>query len=262
MSYILEALRRAERERDTGKAPSVESLSRGVVEVERTRAPLSVWILAIATAVIASAALAILLWPHPRAAAPTPQAIEPAAAPRPVPQSAPTPVQASLSAAPSPAPTTIEDRDDVVSLDDVTGDATGAATSPDNEAPAPTPTPTPALEPEDTATATSTGPSAAPAAAANPPAPASARDTDQGTIMVPAGVTVLREMPASYREQFPVRTLDVHVYDPDPAKRWVMVDGKRYREGNTLASGAQIEQIIEAGVVFDFQGARVLLPVR
>src|SRR3546814_4667339 len=64
MSYILDALRRAERERDTGKAPSVESLNRGVTEVDRARVPPSVWILAIATTVIAGAALAILLWPH------------------------------------------------------------------------------------------------------------------------------------------------------------------------------------------------------
>src|SRR3546814_12272962 len=69
-------------------------------------------------------------------------------------------------------------------------------------------------------------------------------------------------MPIRYREQFPVRTLDVHVYDPDPAKRWVMIDGKRYREGDTLASGPQIAQIIESGVVFDYQGAQDLLPVR
>src|SRR3546814_5568395 len=64
MSYILDALRRAERERDTGKAPSVESLNRGVTEVERARVPPRVCILAIATTVIAGAALAILLWPH------------------------------------------------------------------------------------------------------------------------------------------------------------------------------------------------------
>src|SRR3546814_2275311 len=101
-----------------------------------------------------------------------------------------------------------------------------------------------------------------PVAATGPAPPASTLDTDRGTIVVPAGVTVLREMPIRYREQFPVRTLDVHVYDPDPAKRWVMIDGKRYREGDTLASGPQIAQIIESGVVFDYQGAQVLLPVR
>lgn len=255
MSYILEALRRAERERDTGKAPSVESLNRSVIEVDRTRVPLRIWVLAIATAVIACIALVILIWPHPHATPPTPQAAESAAAPLPTPQVVAAPMQTSSPETESPAPATIEDRDDVISLDDVTGDSQDAASASDATDAAPVT----ALEPQDTAAA-NLEPAAAPA---TPPAPpASPLDTDRGTIMVPAGVTVLREMPASYREQFPVRTLDVHVYDPDPAKRWVMIDGKRYREGAALASGPQVAQIIEAGVVFDYRGARVLLPVR
>src|SRR3546814_15549438 len=58
-----------------------------------------------------------------------------------------------------------------------------------------------ALQPEDAA-------ADSPVAATSPAPPASTLDTDRGTIVVPAGVTVLREMPTRYREQFPVRTLD------------------------------------------------------
>lgn len=255
MSYILEALRRAERERDTGKAPSVESLNRGGAEIDRPRVPPSIWALAIATAVIACIALAILLWPHaqPKAPASEPLATSPA------PQSAVEPARASAptvqayAAVPTATPTAIEDRDDVISLDDVTGDAVDAPAAADAGGPAAAAP----IEPEDTAADPASAPSAISA-----PNPAAAPDTDHAAIMVPAGVTVLREMPASYREQFPVQTLDVHVYNPDPAKRWVMIAGTRYREGQTVASGPQIAQITEAGVVFDYQGARVLLPIR
>lgn len=251
MSYILDALRRAERERDTGKPPSVESLNRGRVEVDRARVPLSVWSLAIATAVVACTALAILLWPHAQPKAPATESV-PTAPPVP-PTAARAPAPAEPTYAETPIPTAIEDHDDVVSLDDVTGEEAddSAASAVDESATAPMS----AAQPEDTA-------SDSPAITTSPAAPASAPDTSHGTVMVPAGVTALREMPARYREQFPVHTLDVHVYDPDPARRWVMIDGKRYREGATLTSGPQIAQIIEAGVVFDYRGARVLLPVR
>ncbi|NGY05469.1 general secretion pathway protein GspB [Solimonas terrae] len=259
MSYILEALRRAERERDTGKAPSVESLSRSASAAPPSRVPLNVWILAISTAVVAIAALTILLWPashdRPAAVASTqpanPSTLETAAAAAPIAPVAP--AAATEHDAVPPPPAAIEDRDAVDNLDELTGesandtavappatqDLAAAGTEPDSDAPA----------------------AGVPAAAAAVP-PASNDVTDHGTIVVPAGVTVLRDMPASYREQFPVRALDVHVYDPDPAKRWVMIDARRYREGDTLASGPQIVQIIESGVIFDYQGAHVLLPVR
>src|SRR3546814_15447720 len=95
MSYILDALRRAERERDTGKAPSVESLNRGVTEVDRARVPPSVWILAIATTVIAGAALAILLWHH---TPPSSAQGEAPPTPRPVVRATPEPARAHAHA--------------------------------------------------------------------------------------------------------------------------------------------------------------------
>nr|WP_277346352.1 general secretion pathway protein GspB [Solimonas marina] len=67
-------------------------------------------------------------------------------------------------------------------------------------------------------------------------------------------------MPADYREKFPATTLQIHVYDPDPSKRWIMVDGQRYHEGDKLSSGPSVVEITEDGVVFDYAGQRVLLP--
>ena len=253
MSYILEALRRAERERDTGRAPSVESLNRAMPVSERSRVPPSVWALAITTALIAGTALVVSLWPRSPAPAAQPAAT---AAPLPIDRPA-TPISAAVI---DPEPAAIDD--DVVSLDDVVGDD---ATEEDDTPPAAAPTePEPAPAPTPDVAETREVPEAAVNAETPPPSlpsPASG-DAAQSTIVVPRGATVLREMPASYREQFPVRTLDVHVYDPDPARRWIMVDGQRYREGSTLASGPQVVQIIDGGVIFEYQGARVLLPVR
>ncbi|HET8880911.1 MAG TPA: general secretion pathway protein GspB [Solimonas sp.] len=256
MSYILDALRRAERERDTGKAPSVESLNRAPPNAGRSRVPASVWALAIATALIATAALVVLLWPRNRVA--PPPATQAAAA-----GAVADTVTADRPAMPAPAataesgPAAIDDSD-VASLDDVTGDDSTGGDDAGDDARSVTPSEPVTDEPA----ATADVPDAA-ASAITPPAPAPTPAAgDQDTIAVPPGVTVLREMPTAYREQFPVRTFGVHVYDPDPAKRWIMVDGQRYREGDTLASGPQIVEIVEGGVIFDYQGARVLLPIR
>ncbi|WP_051278726.1 general secretion pathway protein GspB [Solimonas flava] len=255
MSYILEALRRAERERQMGKAPSVESLTQGGAAGTPAGVPWRIWLLAGSTAAIAIAALALLLWPAPQPA-PAPEdtgtvaAAPPAApAPAPVPSATLEPPPAVQADTP-PLPAAIEDDGALASLDDVAE-----------------PEPKPAaeaapLQPQDLARAPEPAAAPAPAPAPAPTTVLSGTAPSSGATVVPAGVTVLREMPEAYRAQFPVAALDVHVYDADPARRWVMVAGKRYREGETLASGPLIERIVENGVIFDYGGARVLLPVR
>lgn len=71
----------------------------------------------------------------------------------------------------------------------------------------------------------------------------------------------LKAMPDSYRADFPQITVQVHVYDNDPTKRWTLIDGKRYREGDTLPQGPKIFKIVPQGIVFDWHGQRVLYPV-
>jgi general secretion pathway protein B len=54
--------------------------------------------------------------------------------------------------------------------------------------------------------------------------------------------------------------LDVHVYATHPADRFVYVNMRRYREGETLAEGPVVERIRRDGVVLDYRGVRFLLP--
>ncbi|WP_020649718.1 general secretion pathway protein GspB [Solimonas variicoloris] len=251
MSYILEALRRAERERQMGKAPSVEALTQGGGGGTAAGVPGRIWLLAGSTAAIAAAALALLLWPAPQPAPPAPGPV----AAMPAPAAVSTTPETAPAAPPDtpPLPAAIEDDAALASLDDVS--------TPEPQPPATAVEAAP-LQPQDVARppAPETVPAPTPIPAGTTvvsgTAPASA------TILVPAGATVLREMPDAYRAQFPVAALDVHVYDADPARRWVMIAGKRYREGDTVAGGPLIERIVDNGVVFDYGGARVLMPVR
>jgi len=54
--------------------------------------------------------------------------------------------------------------------------------------------------------------------------------------------------------------LDVHVYATKPSERFVYINMRKYREGDTLAEGPALERIRRDGVVLNYQGLRFLLP--
>lgn len=53
--------------------------------------------------------------------------------------------------------------------------------------------------------------------------------------------------------------LDIHVYSPSPAERFVFINMAKYREGERLQEGPSVEEITESGVVMIHQGSRFLL---
>ena len=53
--------------------------------------------------------------------------------------------------------------------------------------------------------------------------------------------------------------VDMHVYSGDPAKRFVFVNMKKYREGDRLAEGPSIEEITPEGIILSQQGKRFQL---
>lgn len=69
----------------------------------------------------------------------------------------------------------------------------------------------------------------------------------------------LSEMPEAFRRTFPKLHFEVHAYDDDPAKRFVMLNGRRYRENETLSEGLLISEITPAGVIFSYQNEMVLI---
>ena len=79
---------------------------------------------------------------------------------------------------------------------------------------------------------------------------------------VPANPTALREMPDDFRANFPQFNVDVVAYNASPEKRFVLIDGKRYHEGDALPQGPQIAEIVPQGIVFGWQGHKVLYPAQ
>lgn len=72
----------------------------------------------------------------------------------------------------------------------------------------------------------------------------------------------LREsrLPKEVQERLPSFLLTVHLYDADPAKRLVIIDGRRLRQGDTTRSGILVEEIFPDGVALAFDGHRFFQP--
>ncbi len=199
MSYILDALRKAERERHIGQPPTLATLP-SPVETRRQRSWLwpSVGLGLGLNAVL----LALFLNRPPSVADPTPSS--------PAPESS----VATLPVSPSPAP--IRSR----------GRPESATAAPAPVSPSPAPRPAPAR--------------AAPA----PKAP------------------LLETLPESARRGLPALHLDIHIYSPDAGRRFVVINGRRYREGDSLEEGPVLEAVIVDGAILRQGGQRFRLPVR
>ncbi len=61
------------------------------------------------------------------------------------------------------------------------------------------------------------------------------------------------------RINLPNLKMDMHVYNRTPAKRFVFINFKKYREGDTLDKKTKIEEITPRGVVMNHGGERFLL---
>lgn len=248
MSYILDALRRAQAERGRGSVPGLHTPASPVaVPTVQRAAPARglPWMVLAALAGVGAAAGA---WWLVRAPSATVAAVVPAPAP-----AIPAPA-APASAAPMAVP------------------AHGAAPAPET-APAttPTPTPTPAPAPaparapaaaskptpERSARAEAPAPRperSAPAPRAAPPAPAPQEST--GTVFAQA------DLPASVREQLPTLQLAGVTYSSNPVYRMVIVNGQVLHEGDTAAPGLVLERIEPARTVWAFRGYRYALPTQ
>jgi general secretion pathway protein B len=64
------------------------------------------------------------------------------------------------------------------------------------------------------------------------------------------------DLPADLRGSLPVPRIDVHVFAQDPARRFVLIELRKYHEGERIDGGATIEAIRNDGIVVSYQGQR------
>lgn len=248
MSYILEALRRAEQERALGRVPDPAALVAPVASPRRRRFP--PWLIVTLALLLNAGVLFAIFGVNWKTVAPAPasSAAVPVTAP-----SAPSPVPVSPIPAPPPAPVP----------------PPPAAVAPSVPIAA-VPSDRPAGKPEAVApsapVAAVTSP-AVPVPAAIPPPPARTPKVETPAAKSPEPVARSRPPAESATPSLPGieatsgLNLNIHVYSEVRNERFVMINSRRYKEGERLTEGPVVESIQPDGVVLSERGKRFLLEV-
>ncbi len=227
MSYILDALQRAEAERGQGQVPSLHALpssTRPTAPPNGPRGGRHRWVAAAALLAV----VALVLWLNlDRVLAPAPTAAPvPAAAPERTPAPAP-----ELATAPTPAAPPAPAAQPVATPSPVTGPAPRAS-----DAAAPSPK-APRTQPAKKAVP-SADPDAAPASRTVP---------------------LLAELPEALRREVPPLHITGAVYSANPGQRLLVVNNQVLTQGSQAAPGVVLEEIAPHNAVFSVNGSRFRL---
>jgi len=95
-----------------------------------------------------------------------------------------------------------------------------------------------------------------PPAPAAPPQPVAASPTTA----TPSDVPLYYELPFNVRKDLPTLTVSMHVYAAVPAQRFVVVDGERKAEGESIKEGLTLREIRSDGIVLEFRGQKFFYP--
>lgn len=250
MSFILDALKKSESDRQRQSGPSLFE-----VKVAPPRRSLPIW--AVAIAVLLAINVVVISWMllrHPsapqRAAAsplPTPTASPPRAD---IGQDAPAARAAVTPAVQAPA---------------TSGHTAGSAPAPGAVAAPPPAAPagSSGQPPSAPAPAAGSAQNASPVAAGNPGdyAPAIEPGAAAGSA-APGAATgdlpLYQQIVTS--DGLPALHLDLHVFANRPRDRFAMINMHRVTEGDSLPGGAHVDAIRPDGVVLSYHGTRFLLP--
>jgi len=260
MSLILDALKKAEQDRHAGQAPVIDEMLVRRTPVARRRESDAQQIVlmagAIAALLFAIAGITYWLWPSSTPAAATATEATAAAAAtvaadnEPALRIDPERLEAPVADVPEePVPSGDTGAADAMTMDELDGELPPGASSKPSRQTAVEPAPPAVSEQAPESAPEAPAPAPAPVVAAAPPSPPP----------VEASVRPLKEMPPAFRSEFPKLVVDVHVYNDNPLRRFVLINGKKYRETDTLLDGPRVVEITPDGVIVEHRGSRVLV---
>ncbi|HRW65560.1 MAG TPA: general secretion pathway protein GspB [Candidatus Competibacter sp.] len=224
MSYILDALRKAEQERHLGQAPTLTTAP-PLAEPTRNR---RFWY---GMTVLALGLNALLLAFFLGRSQPAPQPASVAAPAVAVPAATPAP-----RSPPSTSAASEKDGAPAVSSKEPVGQT---------------------VEPE------AALPTVAPASRERHQKPARPTVTPGSVTIAPVPeLTPPETLSAADRRGMPALNLDIHIYSADPDKRFVVINGRHYREGERLSEGPVLESVVRDGAILRQDGRRFHLSVR
>jgi general secretion pathway protein B len=240
MSYILEALKKAQAERQLGHAPDIHTpapVPAAAASTAATRKPL---LIGLGVGVLVAGIAVGIVW---RAKTP---AGEPAVLARndaaPVAPVAPAPQAPPANAVPVPAPAAQPARR---MSDPVAAPAAPAPAATRRHHAAPPPAPAAARDPLPEAVYL---PAPAPV-----PAPAPARAPEP---IPEESLRTLQQLPEAIQREVPKVAVGGYIYSPNPADRLLLVDKMLRREGEELAPGLMLERLMPKYAVMNYRGTR------
>jgi len=242
MSYILEALKKAQAERQLGNSPTLHAPTLQSVDRSsaggRLKKPLLLLIVAMGVAI---AALLVMVLKPAAAPADAQAAQEVVRAPAPA---APPALAAPVVAVNAPAPAPAQ----------VAADSAAPLPAPVAALPPPVATLAPAPRKHaDPQTA-----QAAPAPAANPIAAATTPAKAAAAFEEP--VQNLRDLPEPIQRSIPQVAVGGYIYSKNPSDRLLLIDKVLRREGEEVAPGLKLEKLNPKEAVFNFKGYRYRVP--
>jgi general secretion pathway protein B len=254
MSYILEALKKAQAERQLGNAPDIHTPAPVPLAAASGAANRKPLLIGLGVGVLVAGIAAGLVWHAKRpAAAPAvlarhevAPAVAPAVATPATPAVAPVPVPetppASTAPVQAPAPQPARRKSEPVA--DAPPPAAVPADTKPRRAPAPAQLPPTAPEP---------APQAVYLPAPAPPAPPPARAPDP---IQEENLRTLQQLPEAIQREVPKVAVGGYIYSPNPADRLLLVDKMLRREGEELAPGLVLERLMPKYAVMNYRGTR------
>lgn len=230
MSYILDALKKADAEREQGRVPGLHT---PMANLEADLPPLGgrppAWVMGLGAVLVLAALGSAWWWTRPVATTPvTPTAPILTQAPTPSLAATPTPLSArSVSATPvTPSPAR----------------AQAAAPTPQTEMRSPVVTLPQTVSP-------------APAAAPAKPSTRAPIHVDPATT-TSTQVPNLAELPEDVRRSLPALTVSGAMYSDQPASRMLLINNRVFHEGDQPVAGLVLEEIRLKSAVFRYRGTR------
>jgi general secretion pathway protein B len=244
MSYILEALKKAQAERQLGNAPDIHTPAPSHVPAAAAKANRKPLLIGLGVGLAVAGLVAGIVL----------RAKTPPAAPAVLAQAVP-----AVALPPAPDAPLV-----------VAADAPPTARSSDAPAPPAPATARPAAPP------VSTPPRVAPASPK--PSPAPARDTEPEAVYLPApartpepapaapvrapdpvqeeNLRTLQQLPEAIQREVPKVAVGGYIYSPNPADRLLLVDKTLRREGEEVAPGLVLERLMPKYAVMNYRGTR------
>jgi len=237
VSFILDALRKSEHERQRSTVPGLAQVPLATPQPQMPRWAVAV-IGGLGAAVLAlgSAWIYSMRTSDELAAAPPPTVQRTVDLPPPVPRSTPAPQQAAPSRLPGDSSLSVAAGSSVPAGESLSA-AAASSTIPSGEGGVQT---------------LSAGNASIPAPQLTPPARVSNLPDD--SVALPS-ITML----AAEGVAVPPLHLELHAFSAQPRDRFVFINGRKYKEGDTLAEGPQLVAIAPTGAVLTHAGRRFIL---